>query len=84
MIVRTCAGRLVEEARRVIDMELVLDAKIAETFAILSSSENNLFFMTSDSTMASIITSALLRTSKVDAYLKWFNKSVPASCEAIT
>lgn len=55
---KTWRGLLVTYARRVMDIELVLDAKMAELFAILSSPENNFLFTSSDSTIASIITSA--------------------------
>lgn len=54
----TWHGLLVADANRVIDMELVFEAKIAEAFVILSSSENNFFFTSSDSTIASTIISA--------------------------
>lgn len=56
------------EARLVMEMELVLDAKMAELFVILSSSMNNFFFTSSDSTIASITTSAVRRSSKFEVH----------------
>lgn len=55
---QTCSGRVVADAKRVIGMELVLEARIADRFAILSNSRNSLFLTSSDSTIASMITSA--------------------------
>ncbi|KAJ0884455.1 hypothetical protein HanPSC8_Chr10g0433881 [Helianthus annuus] len=54
----TCCGRFVAVARRVMEIELVLDAKMADPLTILSSSANSFFFTSSDSTMASITISA--------------------------
>lgn len=74
---KTWHGRLVADARRVMEMELVLEAKITESFVILSSSENSFFFTTSDSTMASMTTSADWRSSKFDVHLRRLKASLP-------
>jgi len=62
------------------EMELVLDAKIAELFAILSSSRNNFFFTSSDSTIASMITSAEQSSSKFVVHCNRLKALVPAAC----
>jgi hypothetical protein len=63
------------------EMELVLDAKMAELFAILSSSRNNVFFASSDSTIASMTISAIRSSSKFELHRKWPNASLPAACQ---
>jgi len=77
----TWRGLLVADARRVMEMELVLDAKMAELFAILSSSRNNVFFASSDSTIASMTISAIRSSSKFELHRKWPNASLPAACQ---
>lgn len=62
------------------EIELVLDAKIAEPFASLSNSENNFFFASSDSTIASIITSAEQSSSKFEVHRRRCRAPVATSC----
>lgn len=76
----TWLGLEVADANRVMDMELVLEAKIAERFAILSSSLNNFFFTSSDSTIASTTTSAEQRSSKFEVQCRSFKAFAPAAC----
>jgi hypothetical protein len=61
------------------EIELVLDAKMAVLFAILSSSENNFLFTSSDSTIASIITSAERSSSKFGVNRNRPKAPVPAA-----
>lgn len=49
---------MVADARRVIGMELVLEARMEDRFAILSNSRNSFLLTSSDSTIASMMTSA--------------------------
>lgn len=60
---------MVAEARRVIEMELVLDARIAEGLVMPSSSTNSFFLTSSDSTMASITRSASLSSRALETHL---------------
>ena len=76
----TWRGLVVADARRVMEMELVLEAKMAERFVILSSSLNNFFFTSSDSTIASITTSAAERSSKFDVHRRHLKASAPTAC----
>ena len=78
---KTCCGLLVEDARRVIEMELVFDAKMQDLLAILSSWTNKFFFISSDSTIASTIKSASRRTSKFRVHCRRLKASVPNSCK---
>lgn len=55
---KTLSGRVVDDAKRVMGMELVLEARIADGFAILSNSRNSFLLTSSDSTIASMMTSA--------------------------
>lgn len=55
---QTWDGRLVTEASRVMEIELVFDARIADDLVFLSSSANSFFLATSDSATASITKSA--------------------------
>lgn len=54
----TCSGRVVADAKRVIGMELVLEARMEDRFAILSNSTNSFLLTSSDSRIASMMTSA--------------------------
>lgn len=63
--IQTLCGRLVAEASRVMEIELVLDAKMAEDLVILSSLLNIFFLMASDSAIASITKSAPLKSSNL-------------------
>jgi len=62
---QTLCGRLVAEASRVMEIELVLDAKMAEDLVIMSSSLNIFFLTASDSATASITKSAALKSSNL-------------------
>lgn len=62
------------------EMELVLDASMAELFVILSSSRNNFFFTSSDSTIASIIISAEESFSKFEVNHRRSKASLPTAC----
>lgn len=57
------------------EIELVLDAKMHEALVIMSSSENNLRFTSSDSTIASITTSADRRSFNSKVNLRRFKAS---------
>lgn len=77
----TWHGLLVADANRVMEMELVLDAKMAELFVILSSSMNNFFFTSSDSTIASTMKSADRSSSIFEVYFRRPKASVQAACQ---
>ena len=62
-------------------MELVLDAKMAELFVILSSPRNNFFFTSSDIIIASIIKSADPNSSKFVVHCRRLKASVLAACQ---
>ena len=76
----TWRGLLTADARRVMDMELVLDAKMAERFVILSNWINNFFFTSSDSTIASITISTVLSSSRFEVQRRRPNASLCTSC----
>ena len=63
------------------EMELVLLAKMQESLVILSNSKNNLRLMPSDSTMASITMSEDRRSSKFKENLRRLRASETFSCK---
>lgn len=70
---------MVAVARRVMEMELVFDARIAEAFAILSSSMNSFFFTSSDSTIASMIRSQAFISSSVEVQWRCSRAALPSA-----
>lgn len=76
----TCSGRVVADAKRVIGMELVLEARMEDLFAILSNSTNSFLLTSSDSTIASMMTSAEWSSFKsVENFRRW-RAMAPISC----
>lgn len=77
----TWCGLFVAVARRVIEIELVLDAKIADPLTILSNSANSFFFTSSFSTIASITISAERRSSRFEVYCRRAIALFPTACQ---
>lgn len=75
----TWEGRLVAEASRVMEMELVFDARIAEAFAILSSSMNSFFLTSSDSTIASMMRSQEFNSSSAEVQWRRCRAALPST-----